>query len=108
MSAAGPAWALDELAKRKAKLKDLLAELPRAEELITAAALERRRRRLVERVRELVAPAPGETAESALLIVGQLRELLRVHDEPLRIAEEVASLRRSIEEAEKLLIPRQD
>lgn len=103
-----PAWALEELQKRKARLKDLMFELPRAEEIATGAALERRTRRLLDRLRELVAPGPGQTGESALLLLGQLRELLHAFDEPGRIVAECQSLKRSIEEAEKLLIPRQN
>ncbi len=105
MSAPAPGWALEELQKRKARLKDLTAELPHAEELTTGAALLRRTARLLDRIRELVAPGPGQTGESALLTLGQLRELLHAFDEPRRIAAECQSLRRSIDEAQKLLEP---
>jgi hypothetical protein len=107
-TAPAPAWALEELQKRKARLRDLAHELPRAEELASGAALERRTRRLLDRIRDLVAPGPGQTGESALLLLGQMRELLYAFDEPGRITTEVAALRQTIAEAEKLLIPPQE
>jgi hypothetical protein len=98
-----PAWAQDELQKRKTRLRDLQLELPRAEELTGGAVLERRTRRLLDRVRELVAPGPGQTGETALLLLGQLRELLHAFDEPGRIATECQVLRDRIREIESRL-----